>query len=101
MIIVQVTYRIKEAYVNTNKEMIDTFLSDFQKLDGTQFLYTILQSEDGKTFIHTSQYKNKEIQQTLLNTPNFLRFQEQRDKNLTAPPKIELLQYVGASKPVL
>ena len=98
MIVVKVTYTVKDEYVNPNKEMIQAFLTDFKKLDGTQFLYSILQSEDGKTFIHTSQYKNKEIQQVLLNTPGFLRFQEQRDKNLASEPKIEFLNYVGASK---
>jgi len=101
MIVVKVTYTVNDEYVNTNKEMIQAFLTDFKKLDNTQFLYSILQSEDGKTFIHTSQYKNKEIQQILLNTPSFLRFQEQRDKNLASEPKIEFLNYVGASKEVL
>lgn len=101
MIVVRVTYTVKEAYVGQNKELIRTFLSDFQKLDPTQFLYSILQSEDGNTFTHTSQYKNKEIQQTLLNTASFLHFQEQRDKNLASEPKIEFLHYVGASKEVI
>jgi len=100
MIVVKVTYTVNDAYINTNKEMVQAFLTDFKKLDSTQFLYSILQTEDGKTFIHTSQYKNKEIQQTLLNTPSFLRFQEQRDKNLTSEPTIEFLNYVGASKEV-
>lgn len=101
MIVVQVTYTVNEAYVDTNKALIHTFLADFEKLDDTQFLYSILQTEDGQTFIHTSHYKHKEIQETLLNTASFLRFQEQRDKNLIAAPKIEVLQYMGASRPVL
>lgn len=100
MIVVKVTYTVNEAYVHTNKERIENFLSDFRKLDATQFLYSILQTEDGKTFIHTSQYKNKEIQEILLNTPSFLTFQTERDKNLVSDPKIEYLNYVGASKDV-
>jgi quinol monooxygenase YgiN len=100
MIVVRVTYTVKELYINTNKEMIQVFLADFEKLDHTQFLYSVLQSEDGKTFIHTSQYKNKEIQHVLLNTPSFLRFQEQRDKNLASKPTIEFLNYIGASNEV-
>ena len=100
MIVVKVTYTVEDAYVNTNKEVIQNFLADFKKLDETEFLYTILQTEDGKTFIHTSQYKNKEIQQLLLNTPSFLRFQEERDKNLVSEPQIEFLRFVGASKEV-
>ncbi|WP_461534268.1 hypothetical protein [Sinomicrobium sp.] len=100
MIVVKVTYTVNDDYVSTNKEMIQAFLSDFKKLDHSQFLYSIFQSEDGKTFTHSSQYKNKAIQHTLLNTPSFLRFQEQRDKNLTSDPTIEFLNYVGASKEV-
>lgn len=100
MIVVRVTYTVNDDYVNTNKEMIQKFLADFRKLDSSQFMYSILQTPDNKTFIHTSQYKNKDIQQTLLNQPSFLEFQEQRDKNLVDAPKIEFLNYVGASKEV-
>lgn len=100
MIVVKVIYTINDKYVDTNKELIQAFLSDFKKLDQTQFLYSVFQSEDGKTFIHTSQYKNKDIQQVLLCTPVFLYFQEERDKNLASAPKIEFLKYVGASKEV-
>ena len=100
MIAVKVTYTVKDEYVDSNKKLIEKFLTDFKKLDHTQFLYSIFQSEDGKTFIHTSQYKNKEIQQTLLNTLSFLHFQEQRDKNLASKPTIEFLNYVGASKEI-
>lgn len=101
MIVVKVTYTVKDAYENTNKEMIQAFLADFKQLDNSQFLYTVLQTEDEQTFIHTSQYKNKDIQQTLLNTPSFLRFQKQRDENLASEPKIEFLKYVGASREVI
>lgn len=101
MIVVKVTYTVHDAYVNTNKEMIQAFLTDFKKLDSTQFLYSILQAEDSKTFIHISQYKNKDIQQILLNTPSFLHFQEQRDKNLASEPKIEVLNFIGSSKDIL
>ena len=99
MIAVKVTYTVKDDYVDSNKKLIEKFLTDFKKLDHTQFLYSIFQSEDGKTFIHTSQYKNKEIQQTLLNTSSFLHFQELRDKNLVSTT-IEFLNYVGASKEI-
>lgn len=100
MITVHVTYTVNEDYLNANKEMIRKFLEDFNTLDNTHFLYSVFQAEDGATFIHTSQYKNKEIQQILLNIPSFLDFQEQRDKNLASDPKIEFLNFVGASKEV-
>lgn len=101
MIVVKVTYTVNDGYVNTNKEMIQKFLKDFEKLDNTQFLYSIFQTEDSKTFIHISQYNSKEIQHTLLNTPGFLHFQEQRDKNVVSDPQIEVLNFIGSSKDLL
>jgi len=100
MIAVKVTYTVKDEYVNINKKLIQKFLIDFKKLDSTQFLYNILQTEDGKTFIHISQYKNKDIQGVLLNTPSFLHFQGERDKNLASEPGIELLNFIGSSKEI-
>lgn len=100
MIVVKVTYKVNDTYVTANKKQIQSFLSDFAQLDNTQFIYTIFQGAELNTFIHISQYKNKEIQQALLNTPSFLHFQEQRDKNLVAEPVIEVLNYIGSSKDV-
>lgn len=77
--------------------MIKSFLNNFRKLDGTQFLYTILQGGESNTFVHISQYKNREIQDHLLKVPSFLHFQEQRDKNLAVEPKIELMNFIGSS----
>lgn len=101
MIAVKVTYTVKSGYETQNKERIQNFLSDFKKLDSAQFLYTVFQKEGSTTFVHLSQYQNSDIQQELLITPSFLHFQEQRDKNLASEPKIEVLTYIGASKPVL
>lgn len=100
MTAVKVTYTVKKEYAGRNTEMIRTFLQDFSKLDSKQFLYSIFQTEDSKTFIHISQYQNKDIQDELLNTASFIHFQEQRDKNLASEPKIEILNYIGASKEV-
>ncbi len=101
MIVVKVTYTVNDKYTDMNKEMIQKFLTDFEKLDNTQFLYSIFQSEDHKTFTHISQYANKDIQQVLLNTQSFLYFQEQRDKNLASGPRIEALNFIGSSKEIL
>ncbi|MGE8426254.1 MAG: hypothetical protein ACN6O7_00190 [Sphingobacterium sp.] len=98
MIVVKVTYSVHDDYIHTNKKMIESFLEDFKRLDGTQFLYTILQSGESNSFVHISQYQNKEIQDQLLNIPSFLKFQEQRDKNLATEPKIELMSFIGSSK---
>lgn len=97
MIVVQVRYTVEAGYVNTNKEMIHKFLTDFKKLDSTQFVYAVHQSENDNTFVHISQYKNKDMQQMVLNTASFLHFQQERDKNLSSEPKIEVLRYIGAS----
>lgn len=97
MIVVKVTYAVNEAYISTNKEMIAKFLRDFEKLDNMKFRYTILQPEDPKTFIHLSQYKDKAIQEELLATVSFQKFQEERDKNLVSKPEIEFLNYIGSA----
>jgi len=101
MIVIKVTYAVNDGYADMNKEMIRKFLTDFKRLDNTQFLYSVFQSEDNKTFTHISQYANSDIQQILLNTPGFLHFQEQRDKNLASEPKIEVLNFIGSSKEIL
>ena len=101
MLVVSVTYTVHKDFIQTNMENISKFLEDFKLLDHTQFLYTIFQSEDGRTFVHNSQYANKEIQQYLLNIPSFLNFQKLRDKNLFSKPTITFLQYVGASKEIM
>lgn len=88
MIVVKVTYIVKENYINTNKEFIQSFMNDFKKYDHSQFLYSVYQTENDQTFVHISHYQNKEIQQKLLNTKSFIHFQEQRDKNLVSKPSI-------------
>lgn len=101
MIAVKVEYTVNEDYAAANRDLIQAFLNDFKDLDGTQFLYSVFSIQGSNAFVHLSQYKNKEIQQVLLNTPSFLYFQEQRDKNLASEPVIETLEYVGGSKEIL
>lgn len=101
MIAVKVTYSVTPEYVSSNKEAIENFLTDFKKLDGTQFLYSVFQIGGSNTFVHLSQYQNKDIQQELLNTSSFVQFQKQRDQNLATEPQIEFLNFIGSSKEVL
>lgn len=100
MIVVKVTYSVKPGYVITNKEAIENFLTDFKKLDSSQFLHSVFQIDGENTFVHLSQYQNKHIQQALLNTESFLKFQQQRDQNLASEPQIEFLNFIGSSKKV-
>lgn len=95
MIAVKVSYTVNEDYIASNKEMIKAFLKAFEALDGQQFQYAVFQKENSGSFVHLSQYQNKEIQEQLLNIPEFLKFQEQRDKNLASEPEIEWLNAVG------
>lgn len=98
MIAIKVTYTIKEDYVRTNKEKIQIFLNEFEKLDNKQFVYAIYQVNGSNTFIHMSQYKNEAIQKELLNMPAFLEFQKKRDLHLISEPTIESLTEIGISK---
>ena len=98
MIIVKVTYTVKPDFVNKNKENIQLFMEDFQKLNANDFRYTIYSCEDGKTFVHLSHYKNEAIQKQLLEVPSFLSFQKQRDESkLELAPTIETMRLVSAS----
>lgn len=98
MIIVKVTYTVKPNFVNKNKENIQLFMEDFQKLNTNDFLYTIYSCEDGKTFVHLSHYKNEGIQKQLLEVPSFISFQKQRDESkLELVPTIETMCLVSAS----
>lgn len=101
MITYKVTYTIESKYIDQNKQRIKDFLKDFKKLDNSQFLYSIFQSTDENTFIHLSQYKNEDIQQTILNIPSFITFQNQRDIHLISEPVIEVLHFFDASKLVI
>ena len=100
MIVVQVTYTVPQEYIATNKKRIFEFLHDFKTLDNAPFQYTVFQKDDLKTFVHLSQYQNKEIQERVLNTPRFLYFQAQRDAHLETEPLIEILTAIGSSKEI-
>lgn len=98
MIAVQVTYKINADFVEHNKRNIAAFLNDFKEMRDSNFLYHVYFKEDGVTFVHVSMYESQEIQQSVLNTPSFLEFQQQRDeKGLVSAPIIENLNHIGSS----
>lgn len=102
MITVKVTYTVKSEFVETNKQNINKFLSDFKKLNPSEFSYNVYLQEDGITFLHFSTYKNEEIQKQILNIPSFKSFQEERDKSgLDDTHKVEILSLVGSSADLL
>ncbi|MFN0254172.1 hypothetical protein [Pedobacter ureilyticus] len=98
MIAVQVTYKVKVDFVAENKSNISTFLADFKEMHTSRFLYNVYVKEDGLTFVHVSMYENAEIQQQVLNTPSFVKFQQRRDESgLAELPIIENLTHLGSS----
>ena len=98
MIAVQVTYKVKVDFVEENKSNISAFLADFKEMHTSRFLYHVYVKEDGLTFVHVSMYENTEIQEKVLNTPSFIKFQEVRDQSgLTELPTIENLAHLGSS----
>lgn len=99
MITVKVTYTVKPEFVNKNQENINRFMDDFKKMDTGDFRYMSYVCGDGKTFVHISHYKNKEIQKQLLQVPSFLSFQKQRDDSgLEGSPEIEVMKLVASSE---
>jgi quinol monooxygenase YgiN len=98
MITVKVTYTVKPEFVAQNKQNINAFIADFQEMNNSDFRYNVYINSDGATFVHISHYKNKEIQQQLLNTASFLEFQKQRDySGINDSHKVEVMEFLNAS----
>jgi len=98
MIIVKVTYTVNPDFVKQNQDNIRTFIADLKKIPGKEFRYNIYLKADGQTFVHLSHFDNEVIQQTVLNTPSFKKFQEHRDTSgLQSPPAIEEMTLVEAT----
>jgi hypothetical protein len=99
MIVVKVTYRVKSQFVGQNKDNIANFMVDFKKITGGSFRYNVYLLADGQTFVHLSHFQNEQIQQTVLNTPSFKSFQQQRDSlGLESPAQIEEMSLVASTK---
>jgi hypothetical protein len=102
MINIKVTYTVKPEFVAKNKENINRFLRDFKKMNPSDFRYDVYLCEDGVTFLHLSMYKDKKIQDEVLNIKSFKAFQQERDASgLNNSHKIETLDFVGSSFEIL
>lgn len=98
MISVMVTYKIKPAFIEQNKQNVQQFLSDFKALDTSGFEYNVYTKEDGLTFVHHSIYRDEKIQTEVLNVPSFKEFQRLRDESgLNGTHKVEILNVVGST----
>ncbi len=101
MINVIVSYQVKPEFVEENKLNIAGFLADFRELDNRRFIYSVFLKDDGVTFVHTSNYSDENIQKEVLNVPSFLEFQKRRDESgLNNSHKVEILEFIGASKSI-
>jgi hypothetical protein len=102
MITIKVSYTVKPEFVIKNKENIAVFLEDFKKMNADNFKYSVYLLDDGVTFVHFSSYSNETVQQEVLNVPSFKAFQQKRDESgLNNSHKVEVLNFVGSSFPVL
>ena len=100
MIIVKVSYTVTPEFVQKNRENIDQFMIDFQKMNS--FKYNVYLADDGITFVHLSHFKNADIQKQVLAVPSFLEFQKQRDESgLNNTHNVEMLNIVAASSNIL
>ncbi|HIB8180989.1 TPA: hypothetical protein ACWX1I_002392 [Elizabethkingia anophelis] len=95
MINVLVSYTVKPEYVEENITNIKKFLEDFKQLDQSKFEYKVYLKEDGITFLHYSNYENKDIQYEVLNVPSFKEFQRLRDESgLNGSHQVNFLQSI-------
>ncbi|AMR41661.1 hypothetical protein A4C53_RS15085 [Elizabethkingia anophelis] len=95
MINVLVSYTVKPEYVEENITNIKNFLEDFKQLDQSKFDYKVYLKEDGITFLHYSNYENKDIQYEVLNVPSFKEFQRLRDESgLNGSHQVNFLQSI-------
>ncbi|RZJ77758.1 MAG: hypothetical protein EOO47_15890 [Flavobacterium sp.] len=97
MISFKVSYTINPSFLEQNKKNINTFLEDFKKIEAN-FFYNVFLQEDGLTFLHISMYENEAVQNTILNTPSFLKFQAERDESgLNNTHQLEKIHLLGSS----
>lgn len=95
MIVVKVTYTVKDSFVVDNKQNINTFLQDFKKMSG-DFRYTVYSKDN--TFIHLSHFKDRDIQTAVLEVPSFKAFQAARDASgLIGEHHLEVLELEGTT----
>ena len=99
MIVVKVRYTVDPDFEDYNLRNIQAFLKDFESLDASAFLYQVLRGKD-RSFVHLSQYRDKSIQDQVLNMPSFIAFQAEREENLLGEPEIEWLDFTASSKPL-
>lgn len=99
MITVKVTYTVRSDFKSQNLANISTFMEDFHQMPA-DFQYNVYTT--GNTFIHLSHYKNEQVQATVLNTPSFKAFQQQRDDSgLEIHPQIEVLELAAGTMEAL
>ena len=98
MIVVKVTYTVREDFVSENRSNIGKFLEDLRVLNNPGIRYTVLLGNDGKTHTHLSMYESEESQKALLELDSFKSFQRQRDESgLEISPQVEMMTLVDSS----
>lgn len=96
--IVRVQYTTKPEYAAHNKDNITKVMSDLREINNPGIKYGAYLLEDGKTFMHFTQFENEQAHQVLMNLESFRVFQaELKASGLETPPKAENLSLVASS----
>ena len=96
--IVRVQYTAKQDYAARNKENIAKVMNDLREINNPGIKYGAYLLEDGKTFMHFTQFENEEAYKVLNGLESFKQFQaELKASGFEAAPKAENLSLVASS----
>jgi len=97
MHIVKVTYTVRAEFAERNKENIGKVMADMREINNGGIRYATYLSEDGKTFMHFAQFREKELQQILFDLESFKNFQKElKESSPEVGVKQEVMQLVDA-----
>jgi hypothetical protein len=101
MIIVHVTYTVKPTFTEQNQNNIRKVMEELRQHTNSGINYHACLGADGKTFMHHAFFRSEEDRKLLNELPAFKRFQEElKASGPEAPPKQEMLSFIGSSKEI-
>lgn len=98
MRIIRVSYRVRDEFVEVNKQNIEKVMSDLRAMNNPDIKYATFLEPDGKTFMHFAMYPNEETLQILENLNSFNSFRrELKESRPEVPPKQTDLSLVASA----
>lgn len=98
MRIIRVSYRVRDEFVEVNKQNIEKVMSDLKAINNPDIKYATFLEPDGKTFMHFAMYPNEETLQILENLNSFNLFRRELKKSRPeVPPKQTDLSLVASA----